>query len=83
VDEWRVIEARLGSFDQVLLPDPASVDSMGGDQKLARAEKSVLEAIDGERTVREVIALSHLSSFDACRILFQLIEARLVRRKAA
>ena len=83
VDEWRVIEARLGSFDQVLLPDPASVDSMGGDKELARAEKVVLEAIDGERTVREVIAASHLSSFDACRILFQLIEARLVRRKAA
>jgi DNA-binding response OmpR family regulator len=83
VDEWRVIEARLGSFDQVLLPDPASVDSMGGDKELPRAEKVVLEAIDGERTVREVIALSHLSSFDACRILFQLIEARLVRRKAA
>lgn len=83
VDEWRVIEARLGSFDQVLLPDPASVDSMGGDKELARAEKVVLEAIDGERTVREVIAASHLSSFDACRILFQLIEARLVRRTAA
>jgi DNA-binding response OmpR family regulator len=83
VDEWRVIEARLGSFDQVLLPDPASVDSMGGDKELARAEKAVLDAIDGERTVREVIAASHLSSFDACRILFQLIEARLVRRKAA
>lgn len=83
VDEWRVIEQRLGSFDQVLLPDPASVDSMGGDTKLARAERSVLDAIDGERTVREVIVASHLSSFDACRILFQLIEARLVRRTAA
>ena len=43
----------------------------------------MLDAIDGERTVREVIVASHLSSFDACRILFQLIEARLVRRKAA
>ena len=83
VDEWRVIEARLGSFDQVLLPDPASVDSIGEDRPLARAEQSVLDAIDGERTVREIIAASHLSSFDACRILFQLLEARLVRRKAA
>jgi DNA-binding response OmpR family regulator len=83
VDEWRVIEARLGSFDQVLLPDPASVDSMGGEKALARSERAVLEAIDGERTVREVIIASHLSSFDACRILFQLIEARLVRRRAA
>ncbi len=83
VDEWRVIEQRLGSFDQVLLPDPASVDSLGEDKKLSHGEQSVLEAIDGERTVREVIAASHLSSFDACRILFQLIEARLVRRTAA
>lgn len=83
VDEWRVIEQRLGSFDQVLLPDPASVDSLGEDKKLSHGEQAVLEAIDGERTVREVIAASHLSSFDACRILFQLIEARLVRRKAA
>jgi DNA-binding response OmpR family regulator len=83
VDEWRVIEARLGSFDQVLLPDPASVDSMGGDKALSRSERAVLDAIDGERTVREVMVASHLSSFDACRILFQLIEARLVRRKAA
>ncbi len=83
VDEWRVIEKRLGSFDQVLLPDPASVDSMGGQKELARAEQLVLDAIDGERTVREVIIASHLSSFDACRILFQLIEARLVRRTAA
>jgi hypothetical protein len=41
----------------------------------------VLDTIDGERTVREIIAASHLSSFDACRILTQLIEARVVRRR--
>jgi hypothetical protein len=82
VDEWRVMEEKLGSFEQVLQPDPMSIEALGED-KLARAERSVLQAIDGRRTVREIIAASHLSSFDACRILFQLIEARLVRRKAA
>ncbi len=82
VDEWRMIEAKLGSFDAVLLPDPATIESIG-EGKLARQERSVLVAVDGQRTVREVIAASHLSSFDACRILFQLIEARLVRRRAA
>ena len=40
----------------------------------------MLEAIDGKRTIREVVAASHLSSFDACRVLVQLLEARLVRR---
>lgn len=82
VDEWRVIEAKLGSFDAVLLADGATLESMG-DEKLARGERAVLEAVNGERTVREIIAASHMSSFDACRILFQLLEARLVRRRAA
>ena len=82
VDEWRLMEEKLGSFDQVLQPDPMSIEAMGED-KLPRAERAVLGAIDGRRTVREIIVASHLSSFDACRILFQLIEARLVRRKAA
>jgi DNA-binding response OmpR family regulator len=82
VDEWRVIEAKLGSFDAVLLADGATLESMG-DEKLARGERAVLDAVNGERTVREIIAASHMSSFDACRILFQLLEARLVRRRAA
>jgi hypothetical protein len=43
----------------------------------------MLEMVDGERTVREIVAESHMSSFDACKILYQLIEARLVRRRAA
>ena len=51
--------------------------------RLARQERAVLDAVDGERSVREIIAASNLSSFDACRILFQLLEARLVRRRAA
>lgn len=82
VDEWRVMEEKLGSFDQVLQPDPVSIEALG-EEKLARAERAVLSAIDGRRTVREIIEASHLSSFDACRILFQFLEARLVRRKAA
>lgn len=82
VDEWRVMEDKLGSFDQVLQPDPVSIEALG-EEKLARAERAVLSAIDGRRTVREIIGASHLSSFDACRILFQFLEARLVRRKAA
>jgi hypothetical protein len=82
VDEWRVMEEKLGSFDQILQPDPLGIEALGED-KLARSERAVLSAIDGRRTVREIIDASHLSSFDACRILFQFLEARLVRRKAA
>jgi len=82
VDEWRVIEEGLGSFEAVLQADSAAVDSLG-EHRLAKPEQKMLEMVDGERTVREIVAQSHMSSFDACRILFQLLEARLVRRRAA
>jgi hypothetical protein len=82
VDEWRVVEASLGSFESVLQRDPISVKALAVE-RLSRPEKLVLETIDGERTVREIIAASHLSSFDACRILTQWLEACVVRRRAA
>jgi hypothetical protein len=82
VDEWRLIEERVDNFDAVLQSDASAVAALG-DAALARAEQQVLELIDGERTVREVVALSHMSSFDACKVLYQLLEARLVRRRTA
>jgi hypothetical protein len=82
VDEWRLIEERLGSFDSVPKPDTMAIEALGAD-RLARAERGVLESVDGERTVREIVTSSNMSSFDACKILYQLLEARLVRRGAA
>jgi CheY-like chemotaxis protein len=82
VDEWRVIEARLGHFDQVLVQDSVAIESLG-ERRLDKSELAVLEAVDGRRSIRLIIAASHRSSFEACRILFQLIEARLVRRRSA
>jgi DNA-binding response OmpR family regulator len=82
VDEWRVVEAGLGSFDAVLQADPASVEAMGVD-RLTPPERKLLDMIDGERNVREIVEQSHMSSFDACRILFQLLEARIARRRTS
>ena len=82
VDEWRVVEADIGSFESVLQSDPVAVEA-GGIERLAKPEQKLLAMVDGERTVREIIQQSHMSSFDVCKILFQLIEARLVRRRAA
>jgi CheY-like chemotaxis protein len=81
VDEWRVIEAKVGRFDEVLVLDPVAIDSMGKD-KLGPQEHAILDAVDGMRSIREIVPLTHMSSFDACKILFQLMEARLVRRRA-
>ena len=82
VDEWRVVEAGLGSFESVLQSDPVAIQ--GADlERLTKDERRLLEMIDGTRAVRAVIEQSHMSSFDACKVLYQLLEARLVRRRPA
>jgi hypothetical protein len=50
---------------------------------LTALEHSVLEAINGERTVREIVDTMGGSSFELCRILYQFLNSRLVRRRAA
>jgi DNA-binding response OmpR family regulator len=80
VDEWRLVEQGLGSFESILMRDPVAIDALPIDE-LSRPERVVLEVIDGQRTVRDIIAASHMSSFDACRILLQFLEARVVRRR--
>lgn len=82
VDEWRLIEAKLGSFDEVLVPDPVALAALG-QGVMTKHERAVLDAIDSVRTLREVVRASHMSSFDACKIVCQFLQARLVRRRAA
>jgi DNA-binding response OmpR family regulator len=82
VDEWRLIE---GSFDfnEVLYHDTVAMERLGAGANLTRQERAVLSAIDGERTVREIVDLTAGSSFELCKILYQFLNSRLVRRKAA
>jgi DNA-binding response OmpR family regulator len=82
VDEWRVLERTLGSFDAVLVRDDLALRSLDMGTLPAR-EKVVLDAVDGERSIRAIIAASHMSSFDACRVLVQFLEARVLRRRAS
>ncbi len=82
VDEWRLVEEGLGNFEAVLQKDAVAVET-GGVDRLPKHEQRLLAMVDGERTVREIIQQSHMSSFDACKVLYQLLEARLVRRRAA
>ncbi|HEY8073593.1 MAG TPA: response regulator [Labilithrix sp.] len=81
VDEWRLLERTLGSFDSVLARDDAALGAAGLDQMPER-ERKLLDLVDGARTIRQVVAESHMSSFDACRILVQLLEARVIRPRA-
>jgi CheY-like chemotaxis protein len=80
VDEWRMIEASI-HFDEVLLRNEPAISTLGPEE-LTRNERSVLEAVDGKRSVREIIAETHQSSFDTCKTFYRLLQSRLVRRRA-
>jgi hypothetical protein len=82
VDEWQLIEGRV-DFNEVLFPDQAAIANISERSKLTPLEHSVLDAINGLRTVREIVDVMGGSSFELCRILYQLLNSRLVRRKAA
>ncbi|HEX7668168.1 MAG TPA: DUF4388 domain-containing protein [Polyangiaceae bacterium] len=82
VDEWRLIE---GSFDfnDTLQRDPVATERAAESSDLTETERAVLEAVDGQKTVREIVDGVSASTFDVCKILYQLLNSRLVRRRAA
>ena len=80
VDEWRLIEGTF-DFDEILYRDALAIERM--KDQLTGLENLVLSAIDGERTVREIVEQSPGSSFELCKILYQFVNSRIVRRKAA
>jgi hypothetical protein len=80
VDEWRLMEGALGDFEQIFYRDPGAIEAMG-TSRLTREERAVLMAVDSERTVREVIGAVSMGSFDVCKILYQFMQSRLIRRR--
>jgi hypothetical protein len=82
VDEWQLIE---GSFDfnEVLFRDRAAISALRERSPLTPQEQAVLSAINGKRTVREIVDMMGGSSFELCKILYQFLNSRLVRRHAA
>lgn len=82
VDEWQLIEGSF-DFDDVLQRDPMAIDRMAELAELTAAERAVLEAVDGERAVRQIVELLPASTFEVCKILYQFLNSRLVRRHQA
>jgi DNA-binding response OmpR family regulator len=78
VDEWRLIEEQIHGFDMVLAVRHDAVAALA-DEALSPEERTVLDAIDGDRTVRQIVELTRMPSFDACKILFQLVTSGLIR----
>ncbi len=81
VDEWRLMEGTI-NFDQVIVLDPFALESVS-PQKLTRIDKLVLGAVDGTRTVNEIIKESAVSSFDAIKCVYQFLQSRVLRPRTA
>ncbi|HSC88501.1 MAG TPA: DUF4388 domain-containing protein [Polyangiaceae bacterium] len=79
VDEWRLIEDSF-DFGDVLFRDEAAVKSLEERQALTELELRVLSAIDGETTARELVDGFDGSSFETCKVIYRLLNSRLVKR---
>jgi len=77
VDEWGLIESVIPSFDGVPCRTPVSLDRLG-PAGLTDDEQKILAAVDGKRTVHEIIRTVAASSFDVARILYRLASSRIV-----
>ena len=71
----------MHSFDDVFVRDEEALARIDR-HRLSREERTVLEAVDGARTVREIAAHARMGGFEVGKILFQLVTSRLVRRRA-
>ena len=78
VDEWRLIEEQIDSFERVPVIDEDVVRETPRERMQA-PERQVLDAVDGQRTIRAIIDATHLSAFDVCKVLYQLLGSRLIR----
>ncbi len=75
LDEWRAMEGAI-PWDRVVTHDPSQARSSA---EHTRSERLLLAAVDGRRTVREVVAESNLASFDALKALHGFMKNRVLR----
>ena len=82
VEEWRVIEQEIGNFDMTFVRNEDKLASFGRGQ-LLREEAAIADLVNGRNTVRDVIQISKMGSYDVTQVLFRLLRSKLIRRRAA
>ncbi len=82
VDEWRVIERAVGSFELVLIRNEDQVASFGRG-KLTADELTMLDYVNGKNTVTDIVSLSQMGSFDVSKLLYRLLRTKLVRKRVS
>lgn len=77
VDEWGLIEAALVSFELVPMHVPGALEALGSEG-LNDEEHEVLRAVDGRRTVQQIIECVGYGTFQAAHVLYRLVSARVI-----
>ena len=74
-DEWEKIEQYIPSTSAIFKQESTAQRGEYTDQ-----EQLILTAVDGDRTVDEVVAATHVPRFDVCRFVARLVEEGKARR---
>jgi CheY-like chemotaxis protein len=82
VEEWRVIEQEIGDFDMTFVRNEDKLASYGRGQ-LQRGEATIADLVNGKNTVRDLIQISNMGSYDVTQVLFRLLRSKLIRRRVA
>ena len=82
IDEWHLIEREIDDFDAVFLRNEEAVQHIG-KARLTREELQVLDLVTGKNSVKDIVRMSRMSSFDVSKLLYRLLSIKLVRRKVA
>jgi len=77
LDEMARIRGKVTSLAMVVEKIPGAAPNFE-ELEMNETEIEVYNAIDGQRSVRELIRRSELTEFEVMRIVFQLLSARLV-----
>jgi tetratricopeptide (TPR) repeat protein len=74
-DEWELIEQAIPSTQAIFKLEAAALRGEYTDQEVL-----ILESVDGDRSVDEVVAVTHVPRFDVCKFLTRLHQEGLAKR---
>ncbi|HEU5180407.1 MAG TPA: DUF4388 domain-containing protein [Candidatus Polarisedimenticolia bacterium] len=87
LDEWPMIEERIGPFTGIYRRTGAAEKALAGTDRsgpvLTGEDKIVLHEVDGIRSVQDLVESTPYSEFDTSRVLYELIGRHMIERVPA
>jgi len=80
VDEWRLIERDIHSSDLIFVREEDRIAALPRGT-LTRDEIAVLDALGGKHSVRDVVRILRMGSFDVSKVLYRLLNTKLIRQR--